>query len=97
MRKYAIDEIPQLFNILKGDISFVGPRPERPELYDVFVIKNPRFIDRLNSPQGLTGLAQLLGKYDTSPKNKLRYDLIYTRNQSFLFDMKIIFLRMESI
>ena len=92
MRKYAIDEIPQLFNILKGDISFVGPRPERPELYDVFVIKNPRFIDRLNSPQGLTGLAQLLGKYDTSPKNKLRYDLIYTRNQSFLFDMKIIFL-----
>jgi len=92
MRKYAIDEIPQLFNILKGDISFVGPRPERPELYDVFVIKNPRFVDRLNSPQGLTGLAQLLGKYDTSPKNKLRYDLIYTRNQSFLFDMKIIFL-----
>jgi len=92
MRKYAIDEIPQLFNILKGDISFVGPRPERPELYDVFIIKNPRFVDRLNSPQGLTGLAQLLGKYDTSPKNKLRYDLIYTRNQSFLFDMKIIFL-----
>ena len=92
IRKYAIDEIPQLYNILKGDISFVGPRPERPELYDIFIKTQPDFINRLNSQQGLTGLAQLLGKYDTSPKNKLRYDLIYIKNQSIILDLKIIML-----
>ena len=91
MRKYAIDEIPQLFNILKGDISFVGPRPERPELYAKFLKANLPYEKRLNAPQGLTGLAQLLGSYDTSPKNKLRYDLLYINNQSVHLDMKIIF------
>jgi len=91
MRKYAIDEIPQLFNILKGDISFVGPRPERPELYEVFIKGYPKFEDRLKHPQGLTGLAQLLGKYDTLPKNKTRYDLLYIKNQSLFLDIKIIF------
>jgi len=91
MRKYAIDEIPQLFNILKGDISFVGPRPERPELYEKFLKANLPYEKRLNAPQGLTGLAQLLGSYDTSPKNKLRYDLLYINNQSVHLDMKIIF------
>ena len=92
IRKYAIDEIPQLINIFKGDISFVGPRPERPELFQEFAKIFPDFKKRLLVPQGLTGIAQLLGKYDTSPKNKIRYDLIYIKNQSLLMDIKIIIL-----
>ena len=92
MRKYAIDEIPQLFNILKGDISFVGPRPERPELCDEFMKNYPIFAKRLACHQGLTGLAQLIGKYDTAPKNKLRYDLLYIKNKSIFLDLKIVFL-----
>ena len=92
IRKYAIDEIPQLINIFKGDISFVGPRPERPELFNEFSEIFPDFKKRLLVPKGLTGMAQLLGKYDTSPQNKIRYDLIYIKNQSLLMDIKIIFL-----
>ena len=92
IRKYALDEIPQLFNILKGDISLVGPRPERPELFNEFSQSLPNFKKRLLVPQGLTGLAQLIGKYDTSPKNKIRYDLIYIKNKSILLDIKIIVL-----
>jgi len=92
IRKYAIDEIPQLINIFKGDISFVGPRPERPELFNEFAHIFPDFKKRLLVPQGLTGIAQLLGQYDTSPKNKIRYDLIYIKNQSFFLDLKIIIL-----
>tara|TARA_Y100001970_G_scaffold197312_1_gene240065 strand:- start:7758 stop:8372 length:615 start_codon:yes stop_codon:yes gene_type:complete len=92
IRKYAIDEMPQLINIFKGDISFVGPRPERPELFNEFAIIFPDFKKRLLVPQGLTGIAQLLGTYDASPKNKIRYDLIYIKNQSLLMDIKIIIL-----
>ena len=92
IRKYAIDEIPQLINIFKGDISFVGPRPERPELYQEFSKSNKNFKQRLNAPQGLAGLAQLLGTYATIPRNKLRYDLLYINNQSALLDIKIIIL-----
>ena len=91
IRKYAIDEIPQLINILRGDISIVGPRPERPELYTKFSKGNLPYEKRLDAPQGLTGLAQLLGSYDTLPKNKLRYDLLYIKNQSVYLDIKIIF------
>ena len=92
IRKYALDEIPQLFNILKGDISLVGPRPERPELFHKFSKSLPNFKKRLLVPQGLTGLAQLIGQYDTSPKNKTRYDLIYIKNKSIFLDIKIIIL-----
>tara|TARA_B100000745_G_C20096581_1_gene374944 strand:+ start:35 stop:646 length:612 start_codon:yes stop_codon:yes gene_type:complete len=92
IRKYAIDEIPQLLNIIKGDISLVGPRPERPELFHKFSNSLPNFHKRLLAPQGLTGLAQLLGNYDTPPKIKIRYDIIYIKNRSSLLDMKIIIL-----
>ena len=92
IRKYALDEIPQLFNILRGDISIVGPRPERPELFHQFSKSLPNFKKRLLVPQGLTGFTQLIGKYDTSPKNKTRYDFIYIKNKSIFLDIKIIIL-----
>lgn len=72
LRASAMDELPQLWNILKGEMSFVGPRAERPELVNNFVKDVPNFNGRLLVRPGLTGLAQIYGKYDTDPKNKLR-------------------------
>ena len=92
LRKTALDELPQLLNILKGDMSFVGPRAERPELAREIEREIPRFNLRLLVRPGLTGLAQVCGKYNTIPRNKLRYDLLYIRNQSFLLDLKLILL-----
>lgn len=92
LRATAMDELPQLINILKGDMSFVGPRAERPELVSNFVKDVPHFNDRLSVRPGLTGLAQIYGRYDTNPKNKFRYDLLYIKNQSFLLDIKLILL-----
>lgn len=91
IRKTRIDEIPQLFNILKGDMSLIGPRPERPELTYEFNKEIPGFIDRLYIKPGLTGLAQVNGGYDISPKDKLKWDIIYIRNRSLYMDIKIIF------
>lgn len=90
IRKTRIDEIPQLFNILKGDMSLIGPRPERPELTYEFDKEIPGFIERLSIKPGLTGLAQVNGGYDISPKDKLKWDMIYIKNRSILLDISIV-------
>jgi len=92
LRRTALDELPQLLNILKGDMSFVGPRAERPELANEIESQIPRFNLRLLVRPGLTGLAQVHGKYNTHPRNKLRFDLLYINNQSFFLDIKLILL-----
>ncbi|CEN91717.1 glycosyltransferase [[Clostridium] sordellii] len=90
IRKTRIDEIPQLFNILKGDMSLIGPRPERPELTYKFNDCIPGFINRLVVKPGLTGWAQVNGGYDITPEEKLKYDLEYIDSRSLHLDFKII-------
>jgi lipopolysaccharide/colanic/teichoic acid biosynthesis glycosyltransferase len=92
LRATAMDELPQLWNIFIGDMSFVGPRAERPELVEQFAQKIKNYRERFSVTPGLTGLAQVYGRYDTPPHQKLRYDLLYIKNQSFLLDLKLIFL-----
>lgn len=90
MRKTRIDELPQLFNILKGDMSIVGPRPERPMFTYQFNEEIPGFINRLRVKPGLTGWAQVNGGYELTPAEKLEYDLYYIENRSLWLDLKII-------
>jgi len=90
MRGTRLDELPQLFNILRGDMSLVGPRPERPFFSTQYVDIIPDYARRYLVRPGLTGLAQIYGKYSTNPEDKLRYDLYYIRNYSFFLDLKII-------
>lgn len=90
IRKLRIDELPQLINILKGDLSIVGPRPERPEIAEEYEKTLPEFKLRLQAKAGLTGYAQVYGKYNTSPYNKLQMDLMYIANPSIVEDFKII-------
>lgn len=91
IRKTRIDELPQLINILKGDMSIVGPRPERPIFTEKFNEEIPAFKDRLKVVPGLTGLAQINGGYDITPKNKLQWDLKYIKKRGLWLDLKIIF------
>ncbi|MGF9775885.1 exopolysaccharide biosynthesis polyprenyl glycosylphosphotransferase [Priestia aryabhattai] len=91
IRKTRIDEIPQLINILKGDMSLIGPRPERPIFTEQFNKEIVGFKNRLVVKPGLTGWAQVNGGYDISPKEKLELDIYYIKNVSFITDMKIIF------
>jgi len=90
LRSTRIDEIPQLLNVLKGDMSIVGPRPERPFFVNELIKDTPEYIYRMNVKSGMTGLAQIAGKYSTSPENKLKYDLLYTKSYSLSADLAIL-------
>ncbi len=90
LRKYRLDEFPQFINILKGDMSFVGPRPEMLENVYQYTKEYPEFAYRLRVKAGLTGYAQIAGKYNTSPKYKLILDLLYIENYSIMKDLKLI-------
>lgn len=90
IRMLRIDELPQLFNILKGDMSFVGPRPERPEIAKQYEKDMPEFALRLQIKAGLTGYAQVYGKYNTPPYDKVQMDLMYVANQSLVEDLKLM-------
>lgn len=91
IRKVRIDELPQLINILTGSMSLVGPRPERPEIAEEYERELPEFSLRLQAKAGLTGYAQVYGKYNTTPYDKLQMDLMYIAHPSFLEDLRIIF------
>lgn len=91
IRPTRIDELPQLINIIKGDMSIVGPRPERIEHVKKYTEEIPEFELRLKMKGGLTGPAQVFGKYNTSPLNKLKMDLYYITNYSILLDLQILF------
>ncbi len=90
LRNIHFDELPQLFNILKGDMSIVGPRPERPEIAAQYEKLIPEFTYRLKVQAGLTGYAQVYGKYNTTPYDKLKLDLTYIENYSFFLDLQLI-------
>ncbi len=95
IRKCRIDELPQLFNILKGDMSFIGPRPERPEIIAQYVEVMPEFVYRMKVKAGLAGFAQVYGKYNTTPYDKLKLDLTYIENYSVLLDLKLMLLTLK--
>lgn len=97
IRKLRIDELPQLFNVLKNDMSFVGPRPERPELIEKYMVDMPEFSYRLKVKAGITGYAQLYGKYNTRPYDKLKLDLYYIEQYSIWLDLKLILLTVKII
>ena len=89
IRRYHIDELPQFFNVLKGDMSIIGPRPEVPELSDKFESLYPEYGCRLFVKPGLTGLAQVNGGYNLTPEEKAKLDCMYIKNQDFCLDFII--------
>ena len=90
LRRYRIDEVPQVINMLRGEMSLVGPRPERPELHAEFERATPGFGRRLRVRPGLAGLAQVRGRYSTPPRDKLRYDCLYVEKMGPLLDLKLL-------
>lgn len=97
IRKTRIDEIPQLWNILKGDMGIIGPRPERSIFTKEFEEKYTNFVYRLAIKPGLTGWAQVNGGYEMDPGEKLEYDLYYIKNRSFFLDVKIVFMTVKVV
>ena len=97
LRKTRLDELPQLLNILKGEMSVVGPRPERPEIHREYKKEMPEFGFRLKVKAGLTGYAQVTGVYDTSPYDKLKMDLMYIENYSIRMDLQIILMTLKTM
>ena len=95
IRATRLDELPQILNILKGDMSIVGPRPERKCFADEFAKEIPEFEYRLKVKGGLTGYAQIYGKYNTSAYDKLRLDLMYIENYSIVLDIKLMLLTLR--
>ncbi|OEK71273.1 UDP-phosphate N-acetylgalactosaminyl-1-phosphate transferase [Staphylococcus equorum] len=90
IRKTRIDELPQLVNVLKGEMSFIGPRPERPEFVELFSTSIKNFEERCLVTPGLTGLAQVKGGYDLTPQEKLEFDLRYIKKGSIIMEVSII-------
>ncbi len=95
IRKVRIDELPQLMNIIKGDMSFIGPRPERPEIIAQYMEVMPEFEFRTKVKAGLAGYAQVYGKYNTTPYDKLKLDLTYIENYSVWLDLKLMLLTLK--
>ena len=97
LRATRIDELPQLLNILNGDMTLVGPRPERPEFYEKYCAEYPEFAYRLRAKAGLTGYAQLYGRYNTTIADKALLDMHYIQKASFLWDLQLIFYTLKII
>jgi|SRR5690625_494395 len=91
LRSLRIDELPQLFNVLKGDMSLIGPRPERPFFVEQFKEQNPYYYLRHTVRAGITGYAQVYGKYSTDFNSKLKFDLLYIKNYTLMMDIQILF------
>ena len=97
LRKTRIDELPQFFNVLKGDMSIVGPRPERPEIIQKYLEDIPEFDYRMKVKAGITGYAQVYGKYNTTDLDKLKFDLMYIQKCSILLDIQLMLLTIKVI
>ncbi|MBQ7955091.1 MAG: sugar transferase [Lachnospiraceae bacterium] len=95
IRKVRLDELPQLINIIRGDMSFIGPRPERPEIIAQYREEMPEFEFRMKVKAGLAGYAQVYGKYNTTPYDKLKLDLAYIENYSVWLDLKLMMLTLK--
>lgn len=97
LRATRLDELPQLWNVLRGEMSLVGPRPERPYFVAQFDQELPDYELRHAVPPGVTGLAQVLGQYGTTPEDKLRFDLFYIRQYSLWLDLRILLLTVQTV
>lgn len=95
LRNIHVDELPQLINILKGEMSWVGPRPERPEIAEQYYRSIPEFSFRLKVKAGLTGYAQIYGKYNTTPYDKLKLDLYYIEQRSMIMDLRLLLMTVK--